>query len=47
MPGSAMLASLGAMRAGIGKLAVATTPFASSIIATRVPECTYVHNGLD
>lgn len=46
MPGSAMLASLAAMRAGIGKLAVATTPFASSIIATRVPECTYVHNGL-
>lgn len=47
MPGSAMLASLGAMRAGIGKLAVATSPFASSIIATRVPECTYVHNGLE
>lgn len=46
MPGSAMLASLGAMRAGIGKLAVATTSFASSIIATRVPECTYVHDGL-
>ena len=46
MPGSAMLASLGAMRAGIGKLAVATTPFASSIIASRVPECTYVPNGL-
>lgn len=46
MPGSAMLSCLGAMRAGIGKLAVATSPFASSIIATRVPECTYVHNGL-
>ncbi len=47
MPGSAMLACLGAMRSGIGKLAVATSPFASSIIATRVPECTYVHNGLE
>ena len=47
MPGSAMLACIGAMRAGIGKLAVATSPFASSIIATRVPECTYVHNGLE
>lgn len=46
MPGSAMLASLGAMRAGIGKLTVATTPFASSIIAARVPECTYSHDGL-
>ena len=47
MPGSAMLACLGAMRSGIGKLAVATSPFASSIIASRVPECTYVHNGLE
>lgn len=47
MPGSAMLACLGAMRAGIGKLAVATSSFASSIIATRVPECIYVHNGLE
>lgn len=47
MPGSVMLASLGAMRAGIGKLAVATTSFVTSIMATRVPECTYVHNGLN
>ena len=46
MPGSALLASLGAMRAGIGKLTVATSHFTSSIIAARVPECTYLHNGL-
>ena len=46
MPGSAMLASLGAMRAGIGKLTVATSSFASSIIAGRVPECTYLHDGI-
>ncbi|OIK10486.1 NAD(P)H-hydrate dehydratase [Bacillus sp. MUM 13] len=46
MPGSAMLASLGAMRSGIGKLVVGTTRFASGIISARVPECTFVHDGL-
>lgn len=47
MPGSAMLASLAAMRSGIGKLTVATSRFAASIIAGRVPECTYLLDGLD
>lgn len=47
MPGSAMLASLAAMRSGIGKLTVATTRFASGIIASRVPECTFLHDGLE
>ncbi|WP_419882691.1 NAD(P)H-hydrate dehydratase [Peribacillus sp. B-H-3] len=47
MPGSAMLASLGAMRSGIGKLVVGTTRFASGIISARVPECTFVHDGLE
>lgn len=47
MPGSAMLASLAAMRSGIGKLTVATTRFASAIIASRVPECTFLHDGLE
>ena len=47
MPGSAMLASLAAMRSGIGKLTVATTRFASGIIASRVPECTFIHDGLE
>jgi len=46
MPGSAVLASLGAMRAGIGKLMVATSKMARGIIAGRVPECTYMHKGL-
>ncbi len=46
MPGSAVLASLGAMRSGIGKLMVATSKKARSIIAGRVPECTYMHKGL-
>lgn len=47
MPGSAMLASLAAMRSGIGKLTVATTRFASGLIAGRVPECTFLHGGLE
>lgn len=47
MPGSALLAALAAMRSGIGKLTVATTPFASAIIAAKVPECTFIHNGLE
>ena len=46
MPGSAVLASLGAMKAGIGKLVVATSKKTRSIIAGRVPECTYMHKGL-
>ncbi len=41
MPGSAMLSGIGAMRSGIGKLVIATSPFASSIICTRLPEATY------
>ncbi|WP_110926360.1 NAD(P)H-hydrate dehydratase [Bacillus massiliglaciei] len=47
MPGSAMLAGLGAMRSGIGKMTVATTKFVSSIIAGRVPECTFLQDGLE
>lgn len=46
MPGSALLASMGAMRMGIGKLVVGTTPLASGIIAQAVPECTYFPDGL-
>ncbi|MGN1402301.1 MAG: NAD(P)H-hydrate dehydratase [Bacillus sp. (in: firmicutes)] len=46
MPGSAMLASIGSMRSGIGKLVVATSRFAASIIAGQVPECTYLLDGL-
>ena len=46
MPGCAVLASLGAMRAGIGKLMVATSKNTRNIIAGRVPECTYMHKGL-
>ncbi|MFS0782629.1 NAD(P)H-hydrate dehydratase [Bacillus sp. 1P06AnD] len=46
MPGSSVLSSLGAMKSGIGKLLVATTPYVAAIIAGRVPECTFIHDGL-
>jgi ADP-dependent NAD(P)H-hydrate dehydratase / NAD(P)H-hydrate epimerase len=46
MPGSAMLSGIGAMRSGIGKLVIATSRFASSIICTRLPEATYLQDGL-
>ncbi|WP_141433534.1 NAD(P)H-hydrate dehydratase [Bacillus sp. 03113] len=41
MPGSAALAAIGAIRFGIGKLSIATTKHASTIIAPLVPEATY------
>jgi len=46
MPGSAILAAKGAMRAGIGKLVVGSSRFAVSIIAGQVPEATYQIDGL-
>lgn len=46
MPGSALLAAKGAVRAGIGKLVVGTTRFAASVIAGEVPEATYKLDGL-
>lgn len=46
MPGSAVLAAKGALRAGIGKLIVGSSRFAVSIIAGQVPEATYQIDGL-
>lgn len=46
MPGSALLSAIGAMRTGTGKLIVATSKLAASIIATKVPEATFLLNGL-
>lgn len=46
MPGSALLAAIGAVRSGTGKLTIATSLMAAQIIATRVPEATYLFNGL-
>ncbi|MEI3613407.1 NAD(P)H-hydrate dehydratase [Pseudogracilibacillus sp. SO30301A] len=47
MPGSALLAAIGAIRCGTGKLLIGTTKFAASVIATVVPEATYLFNGLE
>lgn len=41
MPGSAALAAIGALRFGIGKLTIATTKHASTIIGPLVPEATF------
>lgn len=46
MPGSALLAGLGAMKIGIGKLTIATSSYVAGIIATKLPEATFLHGGL-
>lgn len=46
MPGSALLAAIGAIRSGTGKLMIATSALAAQIIATSVPEATYIFGGL-
>lgn len=46
MPGSALLAATGAIRSGTGKLVIGTTRFAASVITPRVPEATYMLDGL-
>lgn len=46
MPGSAALASIGAMRFGIGKLTVATSKHASLIVAEQIPEATFFYDSL-
>lgn len=46
MPGSALLGAIGAIRTGTGKLTIATTTLAASMITPRVPEATFLLNGL-
>ncbi|WAA11041.1 NAD(P)H-hydrate dehydratase [Fervidibacillus albus] len=46
MPGSALLAGLGAMKTGIGKLVIGTSKFVASTISNRLPEATYWFDGL-
>lgn len=46
MPGSALLAAIGAIRSGTGRLMIGTSAFVSSIIATQVPEATYMKDGI-
>lgn len=47
MPGSAVLAAIGAIRSGTGKLMIGTTPLVTSILAAHVPEATYLPDGLE
>lgn len=44
MPGSAALAAIGALRSGTGKLVIATTKHAASIIGPLAPEATFLYN---
>ncbi|HLQ70485.1 MAG TPA: NAD(P)H-hydrate dehydratase [Bacillota bacterium] len=46
MPGSALLAGIGAIRSGTGRLIIGTSELAASVIATRVPEATYMLGGI-
>ena len=46
MPGAALLAGLGAMRSGVGKLVIATEAEAMAMIVPRLPEATYLQNGM-
>ncbi|ANU10978.1 hypothetical protein A1A1_07989 [Planococcus antarcticus DSM 14505] len=46
MPGAALLAGLGTMRSGVGKLVIATEAQAMAMIVQRLPEATYLQNGL-
>lgn len=47
MPGSALLTAIGAIRSGTGKLVMGTTTFAASVIAARIPEATYIMDGIN
>ena len=46
MPGAALLAGLGAMRSGLGKLVIGTDTEVVPIICPVLPEATYLRNGL-
>lgn len=46
MPGAALLAGLGAMRSGVGKLVIATEAEAMAMIVPQLPEATYLRNGM-
>ncbi|WP_142830008.1 NAD(P)H-hydrate dehydratase [Planococcus soli] len=46
MPGAALLAGLGAMRSGVGKLVIATEAGAMGMIVPQLPEATYLQDGL-
>ncbi|MEC1259097.1 NAD(P)H-hydrate dehydratase [Bacillus swezeyi] len=47
MPGAALLAGMGAMRSGIGKLVIGTSGSAIPLIVPVLPEATYWRDGLE
>ena len=47
MPGSVTLSAIGAIRSGTGRLIIATSERAIPIIASHVPEATFITNGLE
>ncbi|TWT25913.1 NAD(P)H-hydrate dehydratase [Planomicrobium sp. CPCC 101110] len=47
MPGAAMLAGLGAMRTGVGKLVIGTDEQVIPIVVQQLPEATYEPNALE
>lgn len=47
MPGAAMLAGLGAMRSGVGKLVIGTAEQVIPLVIQRLPEATYESDGLN
>lgn len=47
MPGSALLTAIGAIRCGTGKLVMGTTTLVSSVIAARIPEATFMVDGIN
>lgn len=47
MPGAALLAGIGAMRSGLGKLVIGTCGSAIPLIVPVLPEATYWRDGLE
>lgn len=47
MPGSVTLSAIGAIRSGTGRLIIATSERAIPVIASHVPEATFMANGLE
>lgn len=46
MPGSVTLSAIGAIRSGTGRLIIGTTPSAIPVVASHVPEATFIADGL-
>ena len=47
MPGSMMLAAMGALHAGIGKLMIGTEESSAAMVCSKIPEATFWYHGLE